>query len=112
MKNLYAAFISILYNNVGSTVDMKRRWSKHKSDIRNDNWTASGLARHFGQCHRGNRERFIEKLQVTLLDSCQEEKDLKRLEDKWICNLGTFFVGGLNSRNEVVNNSRRNFGRS
>ena len=51
-------------------------------------------------------ETHMEKLQVTLLDSCQEEKDLKRSEEKWICNLGTFFGVGLNSRNEVVNKSR------
>ena len=61
--------------------------------------TASGLVRHFGQCHRGDRETYIKKLEVTLLDRCQEEKDLKRLEYKWICNLGTFFGVGLNSRN-------------
>ena len=97
---------------VGSTENMKARWSKHKSDIRNDNWTASGLARHFGHCHRGDREAFINKLEVTLLDSCQEEKDLKRLEDRWICNLGSFFNNVLNSRNEVINNRRRNFGAS
>ena len=75
-----------------------------------ENWTAGGLARHFGHCHRG--ETYMNKLEVTLLDSCQEEKDLKKLEDRWICNLGSFFNNGLNSRNEVFNNRRRNFGAS
>ena len=67
---------------MGSTVDMRKRWARHKSDIRHDNWTASGIARHFGQCHRADRELYIGKLEVTLLDSCREEKDLKKLEDK------------------------------
>ena len=97
---------------VGSTTDMKRRWTKHKHDIRNDNWTSCGLARHFGQYHRLDRETHISRLEVTLVDRCEEEKDLKRLEDKWICNMGTLFGGGLNKRNEVLNNRRRNFGRS
>ena len=97
---------------VGSTTDMKFRWTKHKYDIRNDNWTSCGLARHFGQYHRLDRETHISRLEVTLVDSCEEEKDLKRLEDKWICNMGTLFGGGLNKRNEVLNNRRRNFGGS
>ena len=97
---------------VGSTVDMKGRWSTHKSDIRHANWTACGLTRHFGQCHRLDIEVNITRLEVTLLDSCEEEKQLKRIEDKWMCNLGTLFQGGLNTRNEVVNNRRRNYGGS
>ena len=47
-----------------------------------------------------------------MLYSCQEEKDLKKLEDRLICNLGSFFNNGLNSRNEVINNIRRNVGAS
>ena len=98
---------------MGSTTNMKRRWSKHKYDIRHDNWTACGLARHYGNYHRQDRETFISKLEVTLVDGCEEEKDLKRLEDRWICNLGTLFGGGgLNRRNEVLNHRRRNFGGS
>ena len=86
---------------VGSTKDMKGRWSTHKWDIRHDNWTACGLTRHFGQCHRQDIEGAINKLEVTLLDSCTEEKNLKKIEDRWMCNLGTLFGvgGGLNSRN-------------
>ena len=80
---------------VGSTVDMRERGSKHKYDIRHANWTACGLARHFGQCHRRDLEANINKLEVTLVDCCLEEKDLKKLEDKWMCN----FQGGLNKRN-------------
>ena len=58
-------------------------------------------------------EASIAKLEVTLIDYCENERDLKRVEDHWMCNLGTLFIGGgLNTRNEVVNNTRRNFGRS
>ena len=32
-------------------------------------------------------------LEVTLVDSFEEEKDLKRLEERCICNLGTLFGG-------------------
>ena len=98
---------------VGSSKNMKPRWSQHKKDIRNSHWTACGLTRHFGQCHRQDLEVHISRLEVTLLDSCEDEKDLKRLEDKWMCNMGTLFLGGgLNSRNEVINNRRRNYGGS
>jgi hypothetical protein len=41
---------------------MKRRWSKYKFDIRNENWTACGLAAHFGQYHRGDRGEGAAKL--------------------------------------------------
>ena len=39
---------------VGSTYNMKRRWSKHKSDIRLKNWTACGLSSHFAMYHKGD----------------------------------------------------------
>ena len=94
---------------VGSTKSMKSRYSKHKQDIRNSNWTACGLTRHFGQNHRGDLEAAIGALQVVLVDSCDSEADLKKTEDRWMCNLGTLFVG-LNSHNEVLSNNRRNFG--
>jgi hypothetical protein len=54
-------------------------------------------------------EEAISKLQVTLVDSVEEVKHLKRNEDNWKCNLGTLFVG-LNTRNEVLSNNRINFG--
>ena len=98
---------------VGSTNNMKKRWTTHKSDIRNGRWTACGLTRHFGQHHPQDIETHIDRLQITLLVSCEEEVNLKKLEDKCMCNLGTLFhERGLNSRNEVMNNKRRNFGES
>ena len=95
---------------VGSTTDMKRRWSKHKSDIRHGNWASCGLAGHFGQYHRRDMEEAIDNLQVTLVDSVENVTNLKRKEDAWMCNLGTLFVG-MNSRNEVLARSRVNYGR-
>ena len=83
---------------VGSTINMKRRWSKHKNDIRSSNWTACGLTSHFGRHHRGDMEEAISKLQVTLVDCVEEINHLNRKEDNWMCNLGTLFVG-LNTRN-------------
>ena len=96
---------------VGSTKNMKARWSTHKSDIRHGNWTACGLTRHFGEKHRNNIEEAISKLKVVLVDCSPNEKDLKRLEDKWILRMGTLFTG-LNSHNEVLSNTRRNYGNS
>ena len=99
---------------VGSTKDMKARWSQHKGDIRHGNWKACGLTRHFGQCHTGDMEVAISNLQVTLVDHWVgdfQDRGLKRLEDTWMVNMGTLFVGA-NSRNEILNNKRRNYGGS
>ena len=90
---------------------MKSRWSKHKYDIRNSNWTVCGLTRHFGQYHAGDLEAANSALQVVLLDCCEQEEDLKSVEDRWICDFGTLFVG-LKTLNEVLSNKRRNFGTS
>ena len=78
---------------VGSTYDMKRRWSKHKSDIRLENWTVCGLTSHFEHFQRGDMEVAISKLEVTLLDCGEDVKRLKKTEDQWICNLGHSFLG-------------------
>ena len=56
---------------------MKSRFSKHKQEIRNGNWTACGLAGHFGQHHRGDLEEAISNLQVTLLDSVEKVEHLR-----------------------------------
>ena len=70
-----------------------------------------GLTRHFGQYHTGDLEAAISALQVVLLDCCEQEEDLKSVEDRWMCDLGTLFVG-LNKHNEVLSNKRRSFGNS
>ena len=77
----------------GSTKDMKQRWSKHKGDIRNSNWTACGLTRHFGEHHTNNIEEAIRNLKVTLVDCSENEENLKLLEDRWILKMGTLFTG-------------------
>ena len=87
---------------MGSTVDMKGRWSTHKSDIRHANWTACGLTRHFGQCHRLDIEVNITRLEVTLLDSCEEENKLKRID---VFGLHTF--GPSNPQAAVVFSGKR-----
>ena len=97
---------------VGSTVDMRDRWSKHKHGVRHANWTVWGLTSQFGQFHSRNLEANINKLEVTLLDSCLEEKHRKRLGDKWMRNMGTLYQWDLNTRNELLNHRRRNYGGS
>ena len=90
---------------VGSTKNMKARWSQHKRDIREGNHTACGLTAHFCQHHRNNMEEKISNLKITLVDSVNHVKHLKKREDEWICNLGTLF-GGLNTKNEVLGGSK------
>ena len=46
---------------------------------------------------------------VVLIDSCDEESKLKKIEDTWMFNLGIFIVS-LNSHIEVLPNQRRNYG--
>ena len=80
---------------------MKDRWSKHKRDIRQGRWQACGLTKHFGVYHTGDLEVAISNLEVTLVDhwvGVLREKGLKKIEDKWMVNMGTLFVGG-NTRN-------------
>ena len=58
-------------------------------------------------------EEAIEGLRVTLVDhvvgAFREEK-LLQLEKDWILNLGTSGPLGLNSRNQLLTNNRRNWG--
>ena len=98
---------------VGSAQNFKQRWSKHKSDCRKGKWDNCGLTRHFQQFHQADMEEAIEGLRVTLVDhvvgAFREEK-LLQLEKDWILNLGTSGPLGLNSRNQLLTNNRRNWG--
>ena len=98
---------------VGSAQDFKQRFSKHKSDLRMGRWDNCGLTRHFQQFHQGDMEEAIDHLRVTLVDcvvgAFREEK-LLQLEKDWILNLGTSGPLGLNSRNQLLANNRRNWG--
>ena len=96
---------------VGSTKNIEHRWSKHKGDIRNGNWTACVLTRHFGENHSNNIEEAIGNIKVTLVDCSENEENLKLLQDRWILKMGTLFTG-LNSHNEVLSNRTGNYGKS
>ena len=99
---------------VGSAKNgMRDRWYKHTADIRNKRWTACGIARHFGDHHQNDMEVAIANLQVTVVDRCMRLENLKKLEDRWMCDLGTVLGRrGLNRKNEVLSNNRINFGHS
>ena len=99
---------------VGSTAEMRRRWSGHKSDMRQGRWEACGLTRHFAQHHQANLEEAISQLQVVLLDRIvgpHSEDRLVELEQRWMHRLGTTEVG-CNSRVELTGRGRRNWGTS
>ena len=99
---------------VGSAKNgMRDRWNKHTADIRNGRWTVCGLTRHFGDHHQAEMEETLARLQVTVVDRSMRLEDLKALEDKWMCDLGTVLgAQGLNRKNEVLGHSRINFGQS
>ena len=70
-----------------------------------------GLARHFGNHHRNDIEEALKMVEVTVLDRSRSLEDLKSLEDRWMCALGTVLgPRGLNRKNEVLGNNRQNFG--
>ena len=75
-----------------------KRYSNHKSYIRRENWTACGLTAHFGQFYRQEIEELIARLEVTIVDSTQEESSLKACEDRWILRVGTISKG-VNKKN-------------
>ena len=98
---------------VGSTQDPKVRWSHHKSDCRVGNWGNCGLTEHMGQHHQDDIEDAIANLKVTLLDYLTgnyREERLLQLEKDWIIKLGTFGPTGLNTRNQLLSQQRRNWG--
>ena len=98
---------------VGSTTNMKRRWSKHKSDCRKGNWDNCGVTRHFQQYHQGDMEDAVSNLQLTMLDHLvgpYREEKLLQLEKDWILNMGTSGETGLNTRNQLLTGQRRNWG--
>ena len=58
-------------------------------------------------------ENAISNLQVTLVDHLTgpyREEKLLQLEKDWILNMGTFGPTGLNTRNQLLTNQRRNWG--
>ena len=94
---------------------MNRRYSKHKSDIRKKIWQACGLSRHFERHHQGNMEEAISNMRVTLLDHLPgpyHEGRLLELEQSWMYKLGSYERTGCNSRLELTNRRRVNYGNS
>jgi hypothetical protein len=90
---------------------MRDRWNKDRSDIGNGRWTACGVARHFGDHHPIDIEEALKMVEVTILDRSRSLENLKSLEDRWMCDLGTVLrPKGLNRKHEVLGNNRQNFG--
>ena len=96
---------------IGLTKNVKRRFYGHISDIQREYWKAFGLTAHFGQFHRQDMEDAISRLEVTIVDSTQEESSLKACEDRWILRVGTISKG-FNKKNEVLTNRRVQYGQS
>ena len=115
---------------VGSTTDVCGRWAATKSACNKRNSNSTGLYNHFQDGCPNDTGQGKEHIRLTLLDSmdtteerlrqaghvngpqcsCTECKKLKRIEDKWILRLGTFYgESGLNTRNEIISAVRGNF---
>ena len=116
---------------MGSTQCVPDRFKNHKSAANLKRSKGSGLAKHFGDgCpHDPNNDRNKPFLKIKLIDSivttpeelvtsghlpgvqcrCRVCDRLKGVEDKWILRLGTFFGGGLNTRNEIKSKNRVNY---
>ena len=97
---------------VGSTKDFKVRWSNHKPGCRNGRWANCGLTKHFGQHHRDEMEVTIADLKVTYFDHLTgnyREERLLQLETDWIVRMETFGPTGLNTRNQLLSQQRRNW---
>ena len=72
-----------------------------------------GLARQAGDHHKNEIEEVLKRVEDTVLNRSGNLEDLKSLEDRWICNLGTVLgLRGLNRKNEGLGNNRLNFGHS
>ena len=115
---------------VGSTTDVCSRWAAAKSACNKQNSNSTGLYKHFQSGCPSDTGPDKSNIRITLLDyldtteqllteaghtggpqcRCSQCDKLKRIEDKWIMRLGTFFGdSGLNVRDEIVTNVRVNF---
>ena len=70
-----------------------------------------GLTRHFGDHHQADMEEAMKKLEVTVVDRSRRLEDLKALEDRWMCDLGTV-IGPQGLNRKVLGHSKINFGQS
>ena len=113
---------------VGSTIDVCGRWVNTKKACQDGKLSNTGLYKHFMTgCPEFQQTGNLCHLKWTLVDSmltsaeslqeaqhvggpkckCRECLQLKQLEDKWICRLGSFYgQNGLNTTDEVNSRSR------
>ena len=113
--SLFSSHGSLYCKHCSAKNEMNRRYSKHKSDIRKKIWQACGLSRHFERHHQGNMEEAISNMRVTLLDHLPgpyHEGRLLELEQSWMYKLGSYERTGCNSRLELTNRRRVNYGNS
>ena len=95
----------------GSSVSFKGRFSKHKCDLVKAKGEDCGFCKHWAQCHKESPDD-LSALRIVLLDQINDpgpkEEDfpnLKRLEGKWMANLGCLTSmdrrSGLNIRDDA-----------
>ena len=106
-RNIVYLVICTVHENcwyIGSTDNLRRRWSKHKHDWKNDVRTCT-LATH-GQDHPHPNDPELKFLKILPLDSIKNKKDLLQKEVWWQENVGVHKFG-LNKRNDLATVSRR-----
>jgi predicted GIY-YIG superfamily endonuclease len=85
---------------VGSTTDVCGRWAAVKSACIKQNSKTTGLYKHFQErCSSDTTEQLLEEAGRIVGPQCRcsQSKWLKRIEDKWIMRMETFFGNsGLN----------------
>ena len=129
-QNYIRWFIYLIEDSVcmkqytGSTTDLVKRWANHKSqcNLKNPHTCKTGLTRHFINGCEGDKNKNKDNLRITLLNyldtteqelkiekhiqgpgcKCRVCTKLRRLECKYIVNLGTISEKfGLNSKDEL-----------
>ena len=106
-KNVIYLVICKMHENcwyVGSTENIRRRWSKHKSDWVNGNRTCT-LATH-GQDVQHPADPQLEFVTILPIDFTKKKADLLNCEVWWQENIGVHRFG-LNKRNDLATVSRR-----
>ena len=112
---------------VGSTISMTHRWANTKRQCKQKNSNGTGLESHFKSGCPYDTGANMFHISITLLDHmdvthdqlrmkghkkgagcrCDICENLKSLENKWICRMGTMHQPhGLNARDEIIKKSR------
>ena len=106
-SNIIYLVICTLHENcwyIGSSDNVRRRWSKHKSDWIHGNRTCK-LATH-GQDVPHPVDPNVQCLTILPIDSTRNKKDLLKSEVWWQENVGVHRFG-INKRNELATVSKR-----